>query len=598
MSTVRALLVILTLLFPRGVLSIPRDMDSLNSFGSGDELDSRIAADSVSGSVVFAHDSGKGGLYLVTNGQPATTTPIANPLKWPKEPSISPGGRYVTYIDSDPESLLIGRTLYLTDTTTGKFRVIARGTTSHRVGQVAFSPDGKYLLYELIHMGKSFDIDEFKRVDLTTFQETSLLKSGEGSARAPAFSRDGRTLFYWNQQCLMRVDLSTHKRATQACLPEGARIWPTHQGEPPALSFDEKRIVVSALSQECPRLYIAEKDEKKFQPLSEDECGYTPHFVGEKGDTVSYVHLPLDGSRVLSLIELQTKAVKRLSPLEGIVYQPRVTKEGVYIVSATPSYTRRLQRFTLDGAPPVVIAQGSGVKGEEGLVKKFHRMRIPSGDGAQIPVAIFKPEGATTSGSLSPVVLYLHGSPLGADDVPPRLSREIGYLVGRGIEVIAVNYRGSTGYGETFKSSGKPDLQAKDVITALDYLSPSLAGRKVYAVGICFGGEHLLRRVIEARSSLFKGMVIWSGSLLPHTWMTPRSPKTLWVITKRDGILRREQSYLASQKKLGTAHPAQLNERVELDDTHLVLGGSNRLKALQAVARFIFTSSGVKAQEG
>jgi dipeptidyl aminopeptidase/acylaminoacyl peptidase len=546
--------------------------------------------DPLSHTVVFGRDSGKGGLFSVIGGDLASIKVIPNPLQWPKEPAISPGGRFVTYIDFDPQSLLKGRTLHLTDTTTGNYRVLARGTKADRVGQVVFSPDGAYLLYEVIHMGKSFDVDEFRKVDLTTFQDTSLLTSADGSARSPTFSRDGATLFYWNQRCLMQLELKTMKKVTQACLPNGASMWPTHQGEPAALSSDRKRIVVTALIKGCPRLLIAEGDEKKFRLFEGDPCAYSPQFLDDQGDTVSYVHLPRDGARVLSTFEWKTGSIKRISPLEGIVYQPRIAKDGVYAVSATPRHTRKLHRFTQDGNPPVVIATGSGIQGEEKIVQEFRRMWIPAKDGSQIPVAIFKPECRSSKAAKPPVIFYLHGSPLGADDVPPRLMREIGYLVGKGMEVIAVNYRGSTGYGEDFKAAGSPELQAQDVIDTLDFFLPSLVGRDLYALGICFGGEHLLRRVIGERADRFKGVVVWSGNLLPQQWLTPRTPDTLWVITERDGILQREKEFLALHKG-SVVHPKQ---RVVVDDTHLVLAGSSRLKALQAVERFVSEHSGAR----
>ncbi|HMH34059.1 MAG TPA: S9 family peptidase [Puia sp.] len=74
-------------------------------------------------------------------------------------------------------------------------------------------------------------------------------------------------------------------------------------------------------------------------------------------------------------------------------------------------------------------------------------IRFKSFDGKEIPAIFYKPLNATKDHKV-PGLLWIHGGPGGQSRIG--FSNDIQYLVNHGYAVLAVNNRGSSGYGKTF----------------------------------------------------------------------------------------------------------------------------------------------------
>ena len=88
------------------------------------------------------------------------------------------------------------------------------------------------------------------------------------------------------------------------------------------------------------------------------------------------------------------------------------------------------------------------------------------GPGGPVHALIARPEGATEPG---PAVVSLHGGPHAADE--DRFSAVRALWVDAGFTVVEVNYRGSTGYGSTWRDAieGRPGLtELEDVAAVVD----------------------------------------------------------------------------------------------------------------------------------
>ena len=88
------------------------------------------------------------------------------------------------------------------------------------------------------------------------------------------------------------------------------------------------------------------------------------------------------------------------------------------------------------------------------------------GPGGPVHALIARPEGATEPG---PAVVSLHGGPHAADE--DRFSAVRALWVDAGFAVVEVNYRGSTGYGSTWRDAieGRPGLtELEDVAAVVD----------------------------------------------------------------------------------------------------------------------------------
>lgn len=117
-------------------------------------------------------------------------------------------------------------------------------------------------------------------------------------------------------------------------------------------------------------------------------------------------------------------------------------------------------------------------------------VRYESFDGLEIPAIYYKPINASPQNKV-PALVWVHGGPGGQSRVG--YFALIQYLVNHGYAVLAVNNRGSSGYGKTFykmddKRHGKEDLQ--DVIWGKKWLQDQdyIDDDKVGIIGGSYGG--------------------------------------------------------------------------------------------------------------
>jgi dipeptidyl aminopeptidase/acylaminoacyl peptidase len=117
-------------------------------------------------------------------------------------------------------------------------------------------------------------------------------------------------------------------------------------------------------------------------------------------------------------------------------------------------------------------------------------VRYPSFDGLQIPSILYKPKDASPTNKV-PAVVWVHGGPGGQSR--RGYSGMIQHLVNHGYAILAVNNRGSSGYGKKFfhlddKKHGDVDL--KDVVAARPYLASLdwVDGSRVAVMGGSYGG--------------------------------------------------------------------------------------------------------------
>ncbi|MBI3406782.1 MAG: S9 family peptidase [Planctomycetes bacterium] len=117
-------------------------------------------------------------------------------------------------------------------------------------------------------------------------------------------------------------------------------------------------------------------------------------------------------------------------------------------------------------------------------------VRYPGIDKLEIPALLYRPHGASAQNK-APAMVYCHGGPggqcrVGYDPV-------IQYLVNHGYAVLAVNNRGSSGYGKTFfhmDDRRHGDVDLKDVVSGRRYLETLdwVNGGKVGVIGGSYGG--------------------------------------------------------------------------------------------------------------
>lgn len=154
-------------------------------------------------------------------------------------------------------------------------------------------------------------------------------------------------------------------------------------------------------------------------------------------------------------------------------------------------------------------------------------VRYESFDGLEIPAIYYKPHQATKDNKV-PALVWVHGGPGGQSRVG--YSALIQYLVNQGYAILAVNNRGSSGYGKTFfkmddKKHGEEDL--KDCIWGKKWLQEQeyIDSEKIGILGGSYGGYMTMAAMtftpdeFEAGVNIF-GVTNWLRTLksIPPYW--------------------------------------------------------------------------------
>ena len=196
-------------------------------------------------------------------------------------------------------------------------------------------------------------------------------------------------------------------------------------------------------------VYFSEKGTYRVSAVNVDASTEVTVVDTRSGDTVEFPDVP--GGDVT-----------------GVRFSPSETKLAFYVNSDTsPS---NLYVWDLETGEHRRLTNTLNPEIEESHLVDGEVIRYPSFDGLEIPSVLYRPHQATPNSPV-PALVWVHGGPGGQSRKGYRA--QIQHLVNNGYAVLAVNNRGSSGYGKTFfhmddKRHGDVDL--KDCVEARSYL--------------------------------------------------------------------------------------------------------------------------------
>jgi dipeptidyl aminopeptidase/acylaminoacyl peptidase len=188
-------------------------------------------------------------------------------------------------------------------------------------------------------------------------------------------------------------------------------------------------------------------------------------------------------------------------------------------------------------------------------------IRYKSFDGVEIPAIYYLPKQASVENKV-PAMVWVHGGPGGQSR--QNFNSLLQYMVNHGYAVLAVNNRGSSGYGKTFyqmddKNHGEKDLQ--DCVEGKNWLAkqPEVDAEKIGIIGGSYGGYMTMAALtftpeeFDVGVNLF-GVTNWLRTLksIPPYWESYRESlyKELGDPFTSDSIRLRQISPLFHTEKV------------------------------------------------
>lgn len=399
---------------------------------------------------------------------------------------------------------------------------------NYNVGDI--SRDGDYLT-----LGRSITTSENQLFlyDLKTKQLKEISEPGKpGNYNASGFSADGQALYYTTDvdkefSYLVRYNLAGGERKT---------------------AFETNWDV----------MYAYESENGKYQVIGINEDGKNKLLVRDAtGKEVDFPAIP-DGD-VTAVNIAPSEKIMRLTV--GTSKSPN----DLYTYEFENKSLKRLTNNLNAEINPDDLAAATVV-------------RYKSFDGVEVPAIYYKPHQAGANNKV-PALVWVHGGPGGQSRVG--YSAFIQYLVNHGYAVLAVNNRGSSGYGKSFykmddKNHGEKDLQdciyGKKYLQSQDYIDST----KIGIIGGSYGGYMTMAAMTFHPDEFKVGVDIFGVT----NWLrTLRSVPPYWESFRKALYAELGDPTTADSVRLYNISPLFHADRVK--NPVMVLQGANDPRVLQ-----------------
>ncbi len=363
------------------------------------------------GTLIFAERSGR--LFRRTLGfdQPRPITPAHG---FAASPALSPNGEWVAYVWSDGKTDLIA----LVDSQGREWPVkLARGADFYM--QPAWHPSGVMLAWvEWDHPNMPWDGTRLRLIHLAgnpphVTEDELIACDPECGVQQPQFSPDGRWLSYITEngdwEDLILYDLA---KGEQVTLVHGEGF----QLSTPAWNQGMRHHGWSPTSRQ---IYYLRNSNGEATLWSAD--------IETREST------QLDTSPYTWLYDLS------VSPAE----------DEVALAASAPSIPKRILRWSANELK--IEARSMAETLSPAYLALPREITWPAPDGTLVHAQYFPPTHPDFSGEgLPPAIINVHGGP--TSQTPVTFNGEAAYFFTRGYAYVELNYRGSAGYGRTFRN--------------------------------------------------------------------------------------------------------------------------------------------------
>lgn len=272
------------------------------------------------------------------------------------------------------------------------------------------------------------------------------------------------------------------------------------------------------------------------------------------GDGSEIYFTAQDGVRTnLHAVAVATGEIRPLDGCDCVISAPALSRDGRTLAFLRASSTQPAEVVRINprgsNAPVQVTAVNDDV-GKRFQLPRQEAIRWPGPEGQELEGLITYPLGYTP-GRRYPLIVQSHGGPRSADQFNIfSYGRFLPLLASHGFVTLSVNYRGGTGYGDTFLQGMNGDyfrIADRDVLSGVDELvkrgiaDPARLG----AMGWSAGG-HMTARLITV-TDRFKAAIVGAGAVdwaSMYLGSDTRWQRKEWFITPPYGSQARRDLYL------------------------------------------------------
>jgi dipeptidyl aminopeptidase/acylaminoacyl peptidase len=366
------------------------------------------------------------------------------------------------------------------------------------------SPDGRWLLYVHSDAGA----DSLAIVDARGVGWPGQLVTGDDFYMQPCWHPAGDRVAWiawnhpqmpWDGAILHVADLKTYPGALPLVADTTLTIGNGHTAVfQPQFSSEGRSLAYVSDEEGFWQLYLMELSSGEVQRLTDDDQEYGLPAWLQGMRTYDFSR---DGKIIYAV-----RHKNGFASLVRITLQTRVVEE----ISLDPAYTWLEQpAVSPDGEQVALIASGSQVPPRVITVRPGGQVQVLARSAAEdLPVEVYPvPEHLsweTSAGSLAHGLYYLPNHPRFTGDGPPPLIISVhggptsqaaanfepryAFLTSRGYAVLAVNFRGSTGYGRAYRQALQGNWGVYDVEDAVSGARRLLADGRVDADRLAIEG--------------------------------------------------------------------------------------------------------------